>query len=104
MRTAPETKWREIEDKDVIVKWEDAGRTEEGFFCGGKPAGTKQSLLYAFKRTDETLWKTWGTYVLDQKLAKIQEGDYCQIVFDGYDAKGKTKLFSVRVAERDEDE
>jgi len=95
-------KWREIDDTDPVTKWDDEGQCDEGVFLGGKPAGAKHNLLYEFRRTDGSKWKTWETYVLRAKLARVQAGDYVQIQYLGTDQKGKTKLFRVRVQEEDE--
>jgi len=86
--------WTEVEETDLIVRWEQPGQVLEGIFHGGKPAGDKKNTLYQVTDPDGHDRKTWETYVLRDKLGRVPVGHFVRIEFLGL--SGKTKLFSVR--------
>src|SRR5262245_8150218 len=100
MSTKPQTKWVEVkddfDDEYELVKWTELEQEREGMYLNREQVGPKQSWMYFFDGPDGK-WKTWGTAILDKKLASAIAGMNVRIRYDGLTKtrNGMAKLFSV---------
>lgn len=71
---------------------------EGDFICGvlarvQPEAGQNKSMLYSLKKEDGKIVNVWGSTVLDDKIAIINQGDDIKIVYEGKVKPEKGKAY-----------
>ena len=94
----PYTKMERSAPKDVW-NWDKMGDTLEGYYIAKdeNQGSRKNSTLYHIKALDGTMWKLWGSVILDDYFSQIPFKSRVKIVLTGTGTSinGKYRKFDV---------
>ncbi len=88
-----EKKYEDI--KEQFWKPENKGDAVAGILMISKPnVGENKAMLYSLREENGGVIHVWGSTVLDEKMATIQEGDDIKIIYEGkVQPEGKGKAY-----------